>query len=139
MQTDLAPSGRLVRKEGEDFVDIEESTSRLILDDLNRHFSIVHYDDEYWIQSPEDESCIGRVAIGKTRISLPGFTRSRFKTSMSKTYQATQEKNRSLNRSPDTSTRKTTRSFCLAIWPNLAVCQSRSRLRGAFGILDTRT
>jgi hypothetical protein len=69
-------SARLVRRLGENFVELNEATGRMILNDLDRHFSTGHDGDGYSILNPEDGLATGKVSIGKTRISLPGFTRA---------------------------------------------------------------
>jgi hypothetical protein len=70
------PRARLVRKEGDTFVELGKVAANVVFSDLDRHFSIGHDGDRYSILSPEDGLAIGKVSIGKTRISLPGFTRA---------------------------------------------------------------
>jgi hypothetical protein len=70
------PSVRLVRKQGEEFVELKKAAANVVLNDLDRHFSIGHDGEDYPILNPEDGIPTGKVSIGKTRISLPGFTRT---------------------------------------------------------------
>lgn len=69
------PRVRLVRKQGDVFIELRKDAGNTILDDLDRHFTIRLDGDEFRIMNPEDELPTGKVSIGKTRISLPGFTR----------------------------------------------------------------
>ncbi len=70
------PSVRLVRKQGEKFVELKKAAANVVFNALDRHFSIGHDGDDYPILNPEDGIPTGKVSIGKTRISLPGFTRT---------------------------------------------------------------
>ena len=69
------PTALLVRKQGDNYVEVAEVASRVILNDLDQHFAIGSDGDQYAILAPEGEITIGAVSIGKNRISLPGFTR----------------------------------------------------------------
>lgn len=69
------PTARLVRKQGEDYIEVAEAAGRVVLNDLDQHFTIDRGGDQYTILDPEVEISIGAVSIGKTRIALPGFTR----------------------------------------------------------------
>lgn len=67
---------RLVRKRGDQFVELGEAAAGPAFQDLDRSFKVSWADGEYYIESPDDdEQTSGKVSIGKTRISLPGFTR----------------------------------------------------------------
>jgi hypothetical protein len=67
---------RLVRKQGETFEPLTVDEGQAVLTDLDRNFIIEERDGDYPILNPEDELPKGKVSIGKTRISLPGFTRT---------------------------------------------------------------
>ncbi len=82
------PSVRLVRKQGEKFVELKKAAANVVLNALDRHFSIGHDGDDYPILNPEDGIPTGKVSIGKTRISLPGFTRTSSRTSTLRMYRA---------------------------------------------------
>jgi hypothetical protein len=69
------PRYRLVRKQNDGFVEATRQASEAIFDDLDENFTIGPVADEYPILDPEDGSECGSVAIRKTRIGLPGFTR----------------------------------------------------------------
>ena len=69
------PTARLVRKQGENYIELAEAAGRVVLNDLEQHFAIGRDGDRYAIFDPEGEASIGAVSIGKTRISLQGFTR----------------------------------------------------------------
>lgn len=67
---------RLVRKHGDQFVEFREAAAGPAFQDLGHSFKVSWADGEYYIgSSDDDEQTSGKVSIGKTRISLPGFTR----------------------------------------------------------------
>jgi len=66
---------RLVQKQNDGFVEITRQASDAIFDDLDENFAIGPVADEYPILDPEDGSKCGSVAIRKTRVGLPRFTR----------------------------------------------------------------
>jgi hypothetical protein len=69
------PQIRLVRKQGEQFFEVEEAAAAVVFNDLDVHYPIGRAGDDFPILSPDDDSTIGKVSIGKMRISLPGFSR----------------------------------------------------------------
>ena len=67
---------RLVRKQNDAFMEVTQQASAAVFDDLDENFAIGLVADEYPILDPEDGTECGKVAIRKTRIGLPGFTRA---------------------------------------------------------------
>jgi hypothetical protein len=70
------PYFRLVRAQGDSFVELKKDAGDAALNDLDCHFRIGHDGDEYPIMNPDDGLPNGKVSIRKTRISLTGFTRA---------------------------------------------------------------
>lgn len=66
---------RLVRKRSDGFVEVTRQGSDAIFNDLDTNFAIGPAADDCPILDPDDGSECGNVAIRKTRIGLPGFTR----------------------------------------------------------------
>jgi hypothetical protein len=65
---------RLVRENQGGFVEMTKIEIDPILEDLDRSFPVLPEQMQNHIVHPDDQAQIGSVKVGKTRISLPGFT-----------------------------------------------------------------
>lgn len=66
---------RLVRMRGEELVEVKEVAAGQAFSDLDHNFTISREGHEYAIANLEEgQAHLGKVSLGKTRISLPGFT-----------------------------------------------------------------
>jgi hypothetical protein len=68
-------TARLVREQQDAYAELPKATVDVILEDLDRHFVIANVAERHSILDPDSETSIGSVSVGKTRISLPGFSR----------------------------------------------------------------
>jgi hypothetical protein len=65
---------RLVRENQGSFVEMTKIEIDPVLEDLDRSFPVQPEQTQNHIVHPDDEARIGSLKVGKTRISLPGFT-----------------------------------------------------------------
>lgn len=65
---------RFVREDQGSFVEMTKIEIETVLDHLDRSFPVRPEQTENHIVHPDDQTRIGSVKVGRTRISLPGFT-----------------------------------------------------------------